>query len=93
MSTNVAPANLKSALAGSNLDRNIWDASYNGECDGLNSLGMYTKVTAEQYRKYYRICGEKATAIPTINLFTSKPNMDENPNQTKSCMVTLSNLK
>ena len=37
--------------------------------------------------------GEKATAIPTMNLFTIKPNMDGNPNRAKSRIVALGNLE
>ena len=39
------------------------------------------------------IHGEKATAIPIMNLFTIKPNMDRNSNQAKSCIVALGNLE
>ena len=31
LDANFAPPNLKTALAGSNPDRRVWDASYNGE--------------------------------------------------------------
>ena len=47
LNANVAPANLKSALAGSNPDRKVWHASYNEEYDGLNGLDVFTKITAE----------------------------------------------
>ena len=46
---------------------------------------MFTEITAEQYREYCQIHGEKATAIPTMNLFTIKPDMDGNPNCAKCC--------
>ena len=93
MNANIAPPNLKSALAGSNPDRKVSDASYNEEYDGLNGLNVFTKITAGQYRAYCLVHGEKATAIPTMNLFTIKPNMDGNPNRTKSRIVALGNLE
>ena len=36
---------------------------------------------------------KKATAIPTINIFTIKPDMDGNPNRAKSRIVALGNLE
>ena len=35
----------------------------------------------------------KATAIPTMNIFTIKPDMDGNPNRAKSSIVVLGNLE
>ena len=80
LNANIAPPNLKSALAGSNPNQKVWDASYNEEYDGLNGLNVFTKINTEQYREYCCIHGEKLIVIPTMNLFTIKPNMDENPN-------------
>ena len=93
LNANIAPSNLKSALAGSNPDRKVWDTSYNEEYDGLNGLNMFTEITFEQYRKYLRIHGEKAITIPTMNLFTIKPNMDGNPNCAKSRIAAHGNLE
>ena len=93
LNANFAPPNLKTALAGSNPDRKVWDASYNEEYDGLNGLNVFTEINAEQYREYRRIHGEKATAISTMNLFTIKPDMDGNPNCAKSRIVALGNLE
>ena len=56
----------------------ILDASYNEEYDGLNSLDVFTKIIVVQYREYCPIHGEKTTAIPTMNLFTIKSDMDGN---------------
>ena len=50
INVNVVPANLKTALARSNPDQKVWGTSYNKEYDGLNSLNVFTKITAEQYR-------------------------------------------
>ena len=51
LNKNIAPPNLKTALAGSNLDRR-WGASYNEEYDGLNGLNVFKEINAEQYREY-----------------------------------------
>ena len=64
---NIASLTLKSALAGSNPNQKVWDASYNKEYDRLNDFNVFTKITAEQYREYRCIHGEKATIIPTVN--------------------------
>ena len=93
LNTNFSPPNLKTALAGSNPDRRVWNASYNEEYDGLNGLNVFTEINAEKYREYRFIHGEKATAIPTINLFTIKPDMDGNPNRAKSQFVALGSLE
>ena len=52
LNAHIVPPNLKSALAGNNLDRKVWEVSYNNEYNGLNGLNMFTKITAEQYREY-----------------------------------------
>ena len=90
--THFAQANLKHALA-SNPDRNIWDNSYNEEYDGLNNFNVFTEITTEKYRKYVLKYGKKARFIPTMNLFSIKPNMDGNPNRAKSRIVALGNLE
>ena len=75
-----APANLCVALASSNPDQKIWDSAYNEEYDGLKDLDVFTKITEQQYKAYLREFGEDARAIPTMNLFTIKPDMEGNPN-------------
>ena len=93
LNANIAPANLKTALAGNNPDRHTWNSSYNEEYDGLDNLDVFTEITYLQYKEYRRIHGEKATAIPTMNLFTIKPDMDGSPNRAKSRIVALGNLE
>ena len=87
------PANLKHALAGNNPDRDIWDKSYNEEYDGLNNLDVFMEITTEQYCEYLLKYGEKARLIPTMNLFSIKPDMDGNPNRAKSWIVALGNFE
>ena len=55
--------------------------AYNEEYDGLKDLDVFTE-NDEQIR-----------AIPTMNIFTIKPNMEWNPNQAKSCIIALDNLE
>ena len=66
---------------------------YNEEYDGIKYLDVFTKITEQQYRAYLREFGEDAHAIPTMNLFTIKPNMEGNPNQAKSRIIALGNLE
>ena len=91
--TTCAPANLQQALASNNPDNKIWNASYNEKYDGLDNLNVFTEITAEQYKEYLVKYGEKARFIPTMNLFSIKPDMDGDPNRAKSCIVALRNLE
>ena len=59
----------------------------------MNGLNVFIKIIAEQYQEYRQIHEEKATAIPTMNLFTIKTDMDGSPNRAKSCIVALGNLE
>ena len=76
---NYAPPNLKTAFASNNKDRKIWRDAYDEEYDGLNSLNVFTEITTKEYENYLKKHGEDARAIPTMNIFTIKPNMDGNP--------------
>ena len=71
-----APANLKNALADNNPDKDIWNKSYNEEYDGLDNLDVFTEINTQQYMEYVEKYGEKARFIPTMNLFSIKPDMD-----------------
>ena len=44
-----APANLRTALAGSNPDQKIWNAAYDEEYNGLCGLDVFTEITDKQY--------------------------------------------
>ena len=91
--TTCAPENLQQALANNNPNNKIWNASYDGEYNGLDNLDVFTEITTEQYKEYLVKYGEKAAFIPTINLFSIKPDMDESPNRAKSRIVALGNLE
>ena len=86
-----APTNLHTALAGSNPDRTIWNKAYDKEYDSLRGLDVFTKITDIQYQKYLCKYSDVAKAIPTMNLFTIKNDMDGNPNRANSRIVALGN--
>ena len=54
---------------------------------------MFTKITTKQYHAYVVKYGERARFIPTIHLFSIKPDMDGSPNRVKSRIVALGNLE
>ena len=87
------PANLRVALVSSNPDQKIWDSACNEEYDRLKDLDVFTKITEQQYKAYLREFGEDARAIPTMNLFTIKLDIEANLNQAKSRIVALGNLE
>ena len=88
-----APHNLRTALASNNPDKSVWNSLYNEEYDRLQSLNVFTKITFNQYKEYLTQYSEKAQFIPTMNLFSIKPDMDGDPNRVKSRIVALGNLE
>ena len=90
---NFALANLKISLAGSNPDNKIWNSAYDGEIDGLQGLEVFTEITTAEYLEYVRKHDDAAQAIPTMNLFTIKPDINEDPTQAKSRIIVLGNLE
>ena len=76
---NFAPPNLRTALAASNPDRDIWDAAYNEEYDNINGMEVFEEIDQEQYQRYLKQYGKEARAIPSMNLFTVKPDMNGDP--------------
>ena len=93
LNTNFAPSNLKIALAGSNSDKKILNSANNEEYVGLQGLEVFTEITTAEYLEYVRKHGNAAQAIPTMHLFTIKPDMEGNPTRTKSKIVALGNLE
>ena len=75
---NFACANLKITLAGSNHGTKIWNSAYDEEYDGLQGLKIFTEITTAKYLEYVQKHGDTAQAIPTMNLFTIKPDMEGN---------------
>ena len=90
---NCARPNLRTALLLSNKDRDIWRAAYDEEYDGLTGLNVFTEITTKKYKAYLRKRGEDARAIPTMNLFTIKLEMDGNLVWAKFRIVALGNLE
>ena len=93
MNSNFAPANLRIALASSNPDNKIWNSAYDKEYNGLQGLEVFSEITTAEYLECVRKHGDAAQAIPTMNLFTIKPDMEGNPTQAKSRIVVLGNLE
>ena len=78
LNMNFDPPNLKIALASSNLDNKIWNLVYDEEHNGLQGLEVFTEITTAEYLEYVQKHGEAAQAIPTMHVFTVKPNMKGN---------------
>ena len=51
------------------------------------------KAFTKEYEEYLRQYGDNARAIPTVNLFTIKQDMEGNPVRAKSRIVVLGNLE
>ena len=49
LNTNFAPANLRIALAGSNLDNKAWNLVYDKEYEELQGLEVFTEITTSEY--------------------------------------------
>ena len=84
---------MKIALASSNPDNKIWNSAYDEEYNGLQGLEVFTEITTAEYLEHVRKHGDAAQAIPTMNVFTVKPNMNGDPTQAKSRIVALGNLE
>ena len=80
-------------MAANNPDRDIWDAAYNEEYDNIDGMNVFTVISQEEYEKYLNKYGDEARAIPSMNLFTIKPDMEGNPLRAKSRIVVLGNLE
>ena len=93
LNMNFDPPNLKIALASSNLDNKIWNLVYDEEHNGLQGLEVFTEITTAEYLEYVQKHGEAAQAIPTMHVFTVKPNMKGNSTWAKSRIVALGNLQ
>ena len=93
LNTKFAPPNLNIALAGSNPDKKILNLVYDEEYDGLQGLEVFTEITTAEYLEYVRKHRDAAPAIPTMNLFTIKSDMEGNPTRAKSRIVALGNVE
>ena len=88
-----APNSLKEALHRNNPDRVIWGGAYDEEYDGLSDLEVFEEITIKEYQELIKLHGDKAKAIPSMNLFTVKEDKEGNPIRAKARIVVLGNLE
>jgi hypothetical protein len=69
-------------------DKAIWDATYDEEYDGLESLPTWQVLTEQQYRQISR--GNKA--LPTMAIATIKYDENNHPKRAKYRIGVLGNL-
>jgi hypothetical protein len=83
----VAPTSLKHHSRLSSTDKEIWDAAYSEEYDGLTSLPTWEVISEEQYYKLSK--GKKA--LPTMAIATIKYDEHNKPKRAKYRLVVLGN--
>jgi hypothetical protein len=69
-------------------DKLIWDAAYNKEFDGLESLPTWEIISEDKFHQLSK--GKKA--LPTMANATIKYDANNRPKQAKYCLVVLGNL-
>jgi len=84
----LAPTSLKSHQSMDPDDKMIWDAAYDEEYDGLESLPTWDIITEDQYRQ---LCKGKR-ALPTMAIATIKYDANNKPKRAKYRIVVLGNL-
>jgi len=67
--------------------KEIWDAAYSEEYDGLTSLPTWEVISEDQYYKLSK--GKKA--LPTMAIATIKYDKHNKPKRAKYCLVVLGN--
>ena len=85
-----APASLMNLGSLSSNDRKIWSESYGEEHGSLCGMDVFDEIDAATYARYKEA---GFTAIPTMNIFTIKPDELGNPYRAKSRIVVLGNLE
>ena len=88
LSSLLAPSSLRQHVKMSPGDKQIWDAAYDEEYDGLESLPTWEIVTEAQYKKLSK--GKKA--LPTMAIATIKYDDRNRPKRAKYRLVVLGNL-
>ena len=73
-----------------NNDRTIWTDSYGEEHGSLVTMDVFDEIDQKTYERYQEA---GFTAIPTMNVFTIKPDEMGNPYRAKSRIVVLGNLE
>jgi len=88
LSSLLAPTSLKQHTKMSSGDKLVWDAAYDEEFDGLESLPTWEVWTEDQYKQLSK--GRKA--LPTMAIATIKYDDKNRPKQAKYCIGVLGNL-
>jgi hypothetical protein len=84
----MAPTSLKHHSKLSSTDKQIWDAAYNEEYDGLVSLPSWEVLSEVEFQKLSK--GKKA--LPTMAIAAIKFDEHNRPKRAKYCLVVLGNL-
>ena len=87
--SNPCPPSLRKALDPTNIDRDIWLASYQEEKDSLQAVNTYEVITLEQYRELRRQGAPQA--IPSMCVLVIKLDENGQPDRAKSRIVVLGN--
>jgi hypothetical protein len=84
----LAPNSLKHHRSLDPADKQVWDAAYDEEYDGLESLLTWEVITKAQYKQLSK--GKRA--LPTMALATIKYDANNKPKRAKYRIVVLGNL-
>ena len=70
ISARISEATFSSARisAQTNKDRKIWGDAYDEEYNGLKDLDTFTEINEVEYQRLLKTYGDKAAAIPTMNM-------------------------
>ena len=71
-------------------DKKVWTESYGEEHRSLVKMDVFDEIDQKTYERYQEA---GFTAIPTMNVFTIKPDAMGNPYRAKSRIVVLGNLE
>jgi hypothetical protein len=84
----VAPLSLKKHHQLDPEDKCIWDAAYDEEYDGLESLPTWEVITEDQYK----LLSKGKRALPTMAIATIKYDSNNRPKRVKYRLVVMGNL-
>ncbi len=84
----IAPTSLKAHRNMNSNDKGIWDAAYDEEYDGLESLPTWEVISEDEYRQLPK--GQRA--LPTMAIATIKYDANNRPKRAKYRLVVLGNL-
>jgi len=84
----IAPASLKQHSKLSSQDKLIWDAAYDEEYDGLNSIPTWEVISEQQFSQL----STGAKSLPSMAISTIKYGENNRPKRAKYRIVVLGNL-